>query len=286
MIIVTDGCGTPSATDTVTVTVNPLPIALFNGTNLAGCVELTTCFTDLSNVSSGSITQWQWDFGDGSAGASTQNPCHIYVMPSSPNKYSVTLTVTTSAGCSQSFTINNYVDAHPVTSAYFTISPKFTTLAEPRVNFYATGDTSWIYNWSFGDGYSGATSEPIHDYTAVGKYQVCLYTTNFYNCADTLCDSVDIRADFSFYVPNVFTPNNDGVNEVFTPMGRSFQDYDLTIYDRWGRIVFRSKDIRFSWDGKLSSGEQAPIGVYIYHIDLRDLDGLKHNFIGNVALIR
>ena len=287
IVIVTDGCGTPAVSDTVTVTVNPLPISLFTGTNLTGCVDLNSCFQDLSNVSSGSITQWNWNFGDGSAGSSVQNPCHLYTTPSSPAKYDVTLTVTTSAGCSKSYTINNYVDAHPSTSAYFAISPKFTTLAEPSINFYASGtDTSWIYNWSFGDGYSGSGQNPIHDYTAVGKYQVCLYTTNIYDCADTLCDSVDVRADFSFFVPNAFTPNNDGVNEFFTPLGRSFKDYDLTIYDRWGRIIFRSKDIRFSWDGKLSSGEQAPIGVYIYNIDLRDLDGVKHNFIGNVALIR
>ena len=166
------------------------------------------------------------------------------------------------------------------------MSPKFTTLAAPHIEFFATGDPSWTYNWSFGDGYYGSGTDTAHDYTAVDKYQVCLYTTNIYNCADTLCDSVDIRSDFSFYVPNVFTPNNDHVNEVFTPMGRSFQDYDLTIYDRWGNIIFRSKDIRFSWDGKLSSGDLAPMGVYVYVIDLRDLDGIKHEFIGNVALIR
>ena len=287
VVIVTDGCGTPAASDTVTVTVNPLPVALFNGTNLAGCVPLNACFQDLSNVSSGSIAQWQWDFGDGSAGGATQNPCHTYLTPSSPNLYNVTLTVTSSAGCSQSFTINNYVDAHPQTVAIFTPTPKFTTLAAPHITFDAVGgDTSWTYNWTFGDGYSATGASTMHDYTAVNKYEVCLYTTNIYNCSDTLCDSVDVRSDFSFYVPNVFTPNNDQVNEVFTPMGRSFQDYDLTIFDRWGRTVFRSKDIRFSWDGKLSSGELAPVGVYVYVIDLRDLDGIKHEFIGNVALIR
>src|SRR5258706_1951988 len=285
-VIVTDGCGTPAATDTVTVVVNPLPLALFSGTNLSGCVPFDACFQDLSNVSTGSITQWLWDFGDGSSGAATQNPCHTYTSPSSPNLYNVTLSVTSNAGCSQSFTINNYVDAHPVTTAYFTMYPKFTTLAEPNTNFDASGDPLWIYHWSFGDGYSDTSQSVTHPYTAVGKYQVCLYTTNTYNCADTLCDSVDVRADFSFYVPNAFTPNHDLVNEVFTPMGRSFQEYDLTIYDRWGTIIFRSKDIRFSWDGKLSNGDDAPTGMYIYNIDLRDLDGVKHNFIGNVALIR
>lgn len=286
-VIVTDGCGTPAAADTVTVTVNPLPISLFNGTNLSGCVNLTSCFTDLSNISSGSIAQWAWDFGDGSGGSNVQNPCHTYLTPSSPNKYNVTLTVTSSAGCSQSFTINNYVDAHPQTAAYFSISPKFTTIAAPNINFDAIGgDTSWTYNWTYGDGFSDSGPNVMHAYTQVNKYQVCLYTSNMYNCSDTLCDSVDIRSDFAFYVPNVFTPNGDNVNELFTPMGKSFQDYDLTIYDRWGNIVFRSKDIRFSWDGKLSNGEKAPMGIYVYNIDLRDLDGLKHNFIGNVALIR
>jgi gliding motility-associated-like protein len=115
---------------------------------------------------------------------------------------------------------------------------------------------------------------------------VCLIATNIYACGDTSCDSVRVKPDFSFYVPNAFTPNGDNINELFTPMGISFKDYELTIYDRWGQVIFRSKDIDFSWDGKLSSGKEASNGLYVYTINLKDLNDIKHNFIGSVALIR
>ena len=109
---------------------------------------------------------------------------------------------------------------------------------------------------------------------------------NQYLCNDTICDSVTVKPDFSFYVPNIFTPNGDDLNEFFTPMGKSFKDYQLAIYDRWGQVIFRSNDIQFSWDGKMSSGKYAVNGIYVYTIDLKDLDNVKHHFIGNIALSR
>jgi gliding motility-associated-like protein len=240
----------------------------------------------MSNVSSGTITLRDWDFGDGSASNNDSMPCHTYVYPSSPLKYTVTLTVTTNAGCSQSFTIPDYVDAHPITIAAFSAAPKITTLAEALIIFsdLSYGPTMW--SWTFGDGNSDTIQSPEHTYLDTGRFQVCLVTSNIYACSDTACDSVTIRPDFSFYVPNAFTPNGDFINEFFTPMGRSFQNYDLTIYDRWGQVIFRSKDIAFSWDGKLSSGKDAMPGIYVYTITLRDLENVKHSFIGNVALLR
>ncbi|MBK5285191.1 MAG: gliding motility-associated C-terminal domain-containing protein [Bacteroidia bacterium] len=285
-VTLTDGCTTPSSSSSVLVTVNPMPVVSFTGSNISGCVPLNSCFTDQSSVASGTINQWLWDFGDFSSQGTAQNPCHSYINSSSPNQYTVTLTVTTNAGCSQSFTMPNYVDAHPVTVASFVAIPKFTTIADPQITFddNSTGASSWL--WTFGDSFTDTIQNPYHIYDAVGSYQVCLYTSNIYSCRDTLCDSVTVRPDFSFYVPNAFTPNGDFVNEFFTPMGRSFKEYDLTIYDRWGEVIFRSKDIAFSWDGKLSNGKDALPGVYVYTITLRDLTNVKHSFVGNVALIR
>jgi gliding motility-associated-like protein len=284
-VTLTDGCGTPSSASQVNVVVNPMPVVNFTGVNLSGCVPFNACFTDLSNVASGSITVWDWDFGDNSSHGTTQNPCHTYLTPSAPNQYTVTLTATTNAGCSGTFSMTN-VDAYPVTVAAFSASPKITTIADPAITFYdnSNGATSWT--WTFGDGNTDNSQNPLHVYAAVGAYEVCLITTNQYLCSDTICDSVIVRPDFSFYVPNAFTPNGDGINEVFTPMGRSFKNYDLTIYDRWGQVIFRSKNISFSWDGKMSNGEDAQNGVYVYTIELSDMSDLKHRFIGNVAVIR
>ena len=283
-VTLTDGCGTPSSASSVVVTVNPTPVVSFTATPTYGCVPLTSCFT--TTILTGTINLWDWDFGDMTPHGNTQNPCHVYATASAPLLYSVTVTVTTGAGCSQSYSMPNYIQANPITVAAFAASPKITTLADPEISFYdqSSGVQSWA--WNFGDGFSDTLQNPTHTYLDTGYFQVCQIVTNQYFCSDTACDSVHIRPDFSFYVPNAFTPNGDMVNELFTPMGRSFKDYDLIIYDRWGLVIFRSKDIFFSWDGKLSSGKDAPIGIYVYTINLKDLNDLKHNFIGSVALIR
>ncbi|HLG36225.1 MAG TPA: gliding motility-associated C-terminal domain-containing protein [Bacteroidia bacterium] len=94
------------------------------------------------------------------------------------------------------------------------------------------------------------------------------------------------RSDFTFYIPTVFTPNGDRVNDDFKPMGLNFRDYELVIYDGKSSEIFRSKDIEHKWDGKLKDGTLASAGVYVYVISVKDLNNVEHPQRGQLLLKR
>jgi gliding motility-associated-like protein len=92
---------------------------------------------------------------------------------------------------------------------------------------------------------------------------------------------------FRFFIPNVFTPNGDLINDYFTPIGNTpVKDYELTIYDRYGFEIYRSRDVAFPWDGKLRNGEVAASAVYVYIIKLTDFKDEEHDYMGHVALLK
>jgi gliding motility-associated-like protein len=94
------------------------------------------------------------------------------------------------------------------------------------------------------------------------------------------------RSDFSFYIPTVFTPNGDRVNDDLKPMGINFKNFEMTIYDGNSNEIFRSKDIEHKWDGKLKDGSLAPAGTYIYVISVKDLNNVEHPQRGQLLLKR
>jgi gliding motility-associated-like protein len=283
VVTLTDGCGTLPVSDSVTVTVNPLPVVQFGADNLAGCAPLDVCFSDLSSLASGSISAWAWDFGD-NATASSINPCHTY---SAPGTYSVTLSVVSNAGCSASLVQNNYITVVPSVVAAFTATPNVTTIDVPLITFtdYSSGATAW--QWDFGDGSPGSSAaNPTHSYVNMGNYEICLTASNQYGCSDTACSPVIVDMNFTIYIPNVFTPNQDGVNDVFTASGIGIKEFEMIIYDRWGLNIFQTHDIQKGWNGILSNGEPAMMDVFTYLIYATDSRGVKHPYIGSVSLVR
>ena len=98
-----------------------------------------------------------------------------------------------------------------------------------------------------------------------------------------------IEPEFVFFAPNAFTPNNDGINDLFqvTGTGISLEGFELWIYDRWGNLIFNTNDILKGWDGKSPSGNEAIMqDVYVWKIALKSWDGTKKNFVGHVTVIR
>lgn len=92
---------------------------------------------------------------------------------------------------------------------------------------------------------------------------------------------------FRFFIPNVFTPNGDMLNDLFKPVSNlGVKDYEMTIYDRYGFELFKSRDINFAWDGRLKNGDFAASAVYVYIIKLTDLDYNEHDYIGSFALLK
>ena len=107
------------------------------------------------------------------------------------------------------------------------------------------------------------------------------YTSN----SNTVCVSQTPRV----FIPNVFSPNSDGENDLFYPYVSlaGLNNYELRIYDRWGMLVFRSKYPHQGWNGyQLNGKKKAPVGSYVYYLNFSDGDNEPHTYSGSVLLIR
>jgi gliding motility-associated-like protein len=275
-----NGC---SDTASTTVTVNPLPVVSLAADDTDACGNLCVNFT---TTTAGSL--YSWDFGDG--GTSTQqNPNHCYTTP---GNYSVSLTVTSAAGCSATFIQNNYIHIYPVPAADFAASPITATLLDPTIAFTDLSQGASTWSWSFGDPLNGTSplQNPSYTYADTGYHTVTLVVTNQFGCRDTDTLSIYIREEFTFYAPNSFTPGKGTLNQVFTPKGIGIDEnnYNLWIFDRWGNMIFHSSDLYTGWDGKANGGSlAAQEDVYVWMVELvvRSTHEDK-TFIGHVTLIK
>ncbi|MEO1805148.1 MAG: gliding motility-associated C-terminal domain-containing protein [Bacteroidota bacterium] len=154
------------------------------------------------------------------------------------------------------------------------------------VTFENRSQGSSQYLWDFGDGESSTDESPIHTYNSPGEYQVQLRVDNAIGCPDSISFSLIKVKDFNLLAPNVFTPNNDNRNDQFAIRMNSIEQFEIRIFDRWGREVFYSVDPGFFWDGNRQNGTPAPEGVYVYQIDARTFNGQKVEQKGTVTLVR
>ena len=167
------------------------------------------------------------------------------------------------------------------------------TIIDPNVQFTNASSadvTKWF--WYFGDGDSINPNEinPLHMYpniTTPEIYTALLKVVNGFGCTDTVSHIIIIGDDWTFYIPNSFTPNGDGKNETFNAQGVNLLNYNMKIFDRWGNLIFITQDINSGWDGRANHGSDiAQQDVYVWQVSFKDILGKTHNEVGNVTLIR
>ncbi|MEJ0102611.1 MAG: PKD domain-containing protein [Bacteroidota bacterium] len=169
------------------------PRANFSATNSAGCKGLNVTFNDLSTTDGvNAITNWRWDFGDGTIQNYTGGPFqHVYL---NEGTYSVKLKTTDASGCSDSLTIPNLVIATDPVPGFTSLD----TLSCPgaTVNFNNTSvAVNYTSAWDFGDGNTSAVASPGHIYTATGFYTVKLRITDQYGCPDSITKNTFVKID-------------------------------------------------------------------------------------------
>lgn len=284
---VTDANGC-TATATTLVTVNSVPVAAVGADLTTGCAPLCVNFDDLSTINApGVITSWAWDFGDNNT-STQQNPNNCY---NTPGIYNVTLAVTTSDGCSNTIVMNAYIEVYANPVASFTAGPQPTTILNPEITCTDLSVNASSWNWSFGDvaNSSSTLQNPSFLYTEPNCYQISLEVTSADGCIDTTSQVVCIDPDVIIYVPNAFTPTEDGLNDVFLPVtiGVNPDKYEFWVFDRWGNMIFYTDDLNEGWDGKvLGSDQLCQIDTYVWKIKCTDVLDKRHDLIGHVNLIR
>jgi gliding motility-associated-like protein len=271
---------------TQTITVNPLPTPSFVASDSSGCSPLCVTFT--SPTQSGDICTW--NFGDGNTitGNSPQNHCYTL-----PGTYTVSLALTDADGCSAIVTENNLITVFPSPFASFSYSPQFVTLFDPNVSFtdQSTGADSWF--WDFGDAAQSNSilQNPQFIFQDTGCFNVTLTVSSLNGCTADTTEDICIVSEYVFYVPNTFTPNGNGVNDIFLPVISGYAEgtYHLMIFDRWGNLIFESTDADIGWDGKVQdgkSGKLCQIDTYVWVIDVSEWNFTEHEYRGHVNLIR
>jgi gliding motility-associated-like protein len=256
------------STDQVDVTVNPMPVVAFEGDNLYGCVDHTVNFGNNSTEQFNCV----WDLGDGTTITSCDSITYVY---DTPGLYDVSLTVTSDEGCTASDTYADYIEAVPFPVAAFNFDPSDPDIFNTEVEFTNESLYADSYSWSFGDNSPTVTDfEPIHEYPFIGDvtYTITLLAQSNagVGCVDQATATIYIKDILIFYVPNVFTPDGNSINNDFTPVftsGYDYYDYHLMIFNRWGEVVFESFNSDHGWNGHYGDGGLVQDGVYVWQID-------------------
>jgi len=277
-----DDCGTPVATNSMTIVVIMPPVITVSPFPASGCAPLNLNFSATVTPTVPGMT-FNWDFGDGTS-SNYLSPSHNYHVPGT---YIVSLTVTTLYGCSVTNLFSTPVEVYPNAVADFAPDPYTTSIIMPDINFnnYSYNANTWF--WSFGDGGTSNIFSPSHSYSEPGEYTVFLIASNAYGCPDTAIHIVSIKPQFTFYIPSAFTPNGNDVNEFFRGYGECISKYEMNIFNRWGDKIYETFDIDIPWDGRANGGNNvAQIGVYVYRIIVTDCFSNVHQYTGRVSLVR
>ena len=241
------------------------PSAAFS-VSQSGCA-FTVQFTNQSSVGS---APYVWDMGDGTT-YTTTDVTHTY---STPGTYTVTLSISGSGCGGADSTSQTITVAEPTAiEALFTAVQvdQCSGLMVTTTNL-STGPSSLVYTWNMGDGTTITGNSASHTYSEVGTYTI---TVTAY---DPLCDEDDTfqldvtvlaspLVDHGILVPNIFSPNGDGLNDKFFPIPGAGSNVVLNVWDRWGMKMFETTGQYKPWDGRTPGNKPVPDGVYFYILE-------------------
>ena len=274
----------PSLADTAIVVVNPLPIISFTADTLIGCAPLTVNFTGTSN---GDPNACLWNLSNGQ----TLTGCNPSYTFNQPGCYDVTFSSSLN-GCSSSLSASQYICIENNPIALFTANPNLINPDNSTVNFFNLSSGATSYLWNFGDGEQSVEVSPSHLFQVNGgDYSVTLLATSPLGCTSEYTLSIIYEEDLIFYVPNSFTPDGDQFNQVFVPIFSSGIDeysYHLSIFDRWGELIFESFDLNVGWDGTYTAKQgMVQDGMYIWKIDFKLKKNDDHRAVtGHVSILK
>ncbi len=287
-VLVSDACGTQQVKDSVVITILPPPVVNFTADTLEGCYPLCVKFTNLITPV-GSISSWSWTFGDGGTSIS---PDTTYCY-NSPGVFTVSLSVKSNNGCTASETIPNMINVYDHPHANFTFSPQPATILDPLIYFTDQstdkyGIQSWF--WQFGDPANSTSTvkDPNFTYQDTGSYCIDMQVTNMHGCTDQIQKCLIVEPLFTIYVPNAFTPNGDGKNDLFTAKAVGIKTYEMWIFDRWGMQLYHCTNIYDGWNGKVQngSGVMCEEDTYVWLIKVEDVFDKDHSYVGRVSIIK
>ena len=204
----------------------------------------------------------------------------IIVNPFTTTNYIVNV----SDSC-QTFTVEGEINVEVVKPiADFKVNSKLLFDGLP-ISFQNLTTGGYSYQWDFGDGNSSIQTNPNNTFENFGLFDVFLIATNEIGCIDSIRKTIEIEEAYYVYIPNTFTPDANRFNNYFKAVTTGIYSLNVTIYNRWGELMFESDEIDFKWDG-IYKGGVAKQGTYIYKVNCISNSGRELEFNGHINLLK
>ncbi|HPB02579.1 MAG TPA: PKD domain-containing protein, partial [Bacteroidales bacterium] len=280
-VTITDAVGCDTTVSATLIELHPLPEINISASPTEGCQPL---FVQFYETSADSGQTYYWDLDEGHHFSSEKNPPLLFEHD---GVFDVFIVVTSVYGCVDSLRVTDMIHVYRKPVAEFRPYPSAPTLADNTVLFFNESTSLYQSEWTFGDGGFSMDTYPTHQYNDTGMYVVQLIITTEHGCKDTTSDVLYVKDVVTMYVPNSFSPDGDGINEIFKPVGHGIDEnfYTFMVFDRFGKMLFITNDYEEGWDGTFE-GKRCSMGSYTYEIFYRDTEGIKRKLFGGIELLR
>jgi gliding motility-associated-like protein len=252
--------------------------------NQIGCAPFTVAFWD-STITDGQVI-YNWDFGDGVL-SNDSNAVYTYA---NPGTYDLNLTIYFIEGCTDTITVSyaDFITVYPSPTSSFVADPTNATIYTSNIEItdLAADPTDDILT-NMGDGsiyYNQAQFN--HSYTDTGWFEVEHVVINTFDCPDTSKATIRINPETLIFVPNAFTPDGDGKNEIFFATAVGIKEFSFKIFNRWGEVLFETTDPSTGWDGMHPNGKEAIQGVYTWTVFAKGQNDKLIEKRGHLSLLR
>ena len=270
LLSITDenGCSS-SSNDTANIIVNQLPALDINLTDI--CVG-SPSFTINEGIPAG-----------GNYYINDKNTNFFDVENLENGEYTIKYKYTDiTTSCSN--VIEKIINIYPSPTAEFSFSPQPANIDNPNILFINESNNIKNTKWNLGDGTIIETElEFWHTYADTGTYEIIYVVNNIFNCIDSATANITINPLYKIFIPSSFTPNNDGKNDYFSPQIIGAKDYTITIFNKWGEIIFQEKN--GIWNGTINNNA-VQNSLYTYSILVNDFKDKPFVYIGTVNLIK
>ena len=229
-----------------------------------------------------------WTFETGQTFTSCNDISHRF---NTTGCIDATVQVVSVNGCISELQLSDFICIDPKPIADFAMNDDEINTLNNTVSFWNESQNATDYFWDFGDGQTTTVENPSHSFpnNSAGSYIVTLFAYSEFDCVDSISTIIKVEEDMRIFVPNAFTPDGDKFNEVFSPvLDGDFNrfDYQLLIFNRWGELLFESRDAEVGWNGTYG-GKVMQDGVYVWKLRVSSNDGtINKELAGHVTLLR
>ena len=273
-----------ATTVTNVIDYNPAPAVLVVAPDKnEGCTPVAVAFTNLSTPVD-STYNVSWNFEDG-VSSNEINPVHNFMAA---GVYDISLSIESPRGCLIDTVFEDLVTVHLPPTAGISILGNAPTSTAPKIQLQNSTPVPVSLAWQLNNELLRTTENNfLLTLPDTGWHRIQLVVIDDNYCQDSIVSEIYVKPTATFFLPNAFTPNGDGRNELFRGAGdiRYLSDFKLEVYNRAGEVVFRATDPQIGWDGRLR-GRELPMGVYVWRMQY-ELDGdAPHHDTGTVLLTR